>query len=767
MGAAQCKQACDDFGCNIDATTTSSTGGDSSAVVPWYLDVEVDSDGCRVLQPLPPCGEHPRLLFTKAEIPSLVARHTHTSLQSILGSNLAESVRAFRRYHAAFSALSTKERKNPSRQTLDEFFTKDERRNEYFLSSYIHGFIASDNDLLFMVKEAVLFYAKVITAAACMARETMVEDRPYDIWHSTNWDMTTSFLFGGAAYALLYDLLFVSLSVTERETVRKAISLAISGRRAWGMGWPARRIQSNWAPYQGDLFVLAAAIEGEEGADKEVMNLYEDMMLHYTEFSIYDSGHPAEDAYCPNLAFREGSMTFLAMARRGFNLFKRSHFVDIWRKWMPYALESHADGSVYGGSSGSNFPFPTAAFIAKYMYPKDPVIDYAYRHYLRDHGIEYQRVRTSQTRWAANVFAYPSLYGSMSSAERDFHDATDLKLPLTFHCNDRGKVIMKSDWTQTALSFTLDARPDGFLIGHDTASRGAFVLNANGRRWADCPEWNLFKESSDFSLITIDGVGQLAKAPFVKLLGCIEGKLGSTFTSADLTYASNYTWSQWAKPQVDMSRDGWEHEPHDPRDFGMTAWWLPKKLYDEPNVGFTGLYQWRKRFNSVANVSRSALMVRDTDLPFVVMCDNAVKDRDEHEYAWCMTTPEDIVLESFDGRDAILGEKGDGCRLLLVRILESEGVEKVDCSLSPFSKPDPKRKLSDGSLVQISFGRLQFKYTAKEMQLKLGFFPLPSSSTKLPMTTWSKGREVLSVNSSTKIRFTSTSSKATTMEVLI
>lgn len=761
MGAVQCKEACDDFKCKLDPSK-SSPGTCAS----WCLDVEVDSDGCRVFPQIPPTRHHPRLLFTKEEIPALIARHTHSDLCDVLGSNSRQAVATFRQHHARICALSDRERENPGRETLDKFFKVDEQRNNCMLSTYIHAFSANDKDLQDMVKEAVLFHASIITASERMARSTDCRDRPFDIWHSQYWDMQTSVLFGGAAFALLYDLLYTSMDVNERDIIRKSISLAIQGRRAWGMGFSPRRIQSNWAPYMGDLYLLAAAIEGEEGSDAEVMNLFEQTMLNYIDFAIYDSGHPVEDAYCPNLAFREGAVTFLAMARRGFNLFKKSHFVDIWRKWMPFALESHADGSVYGGSSGNSFTYPTAAIIVKYMYPKDPVIDFSYRHFLRENGNEYNKLTMRQCRDATAIFALPSMYGKMKSSEKDFHDATELDLPHTFCCENRGKVIMKSDWTQQGISFTLDSRPDGFLIGHDTASRGAFVLNANGRRWADCPEWNLFKESSDYSLITIDGIGQQAKAPFAKLLECTEGAQSSTFASADLTYAANYTWTQWAKNGVDMSSQGWEHEPHDPRDFGMTAWWLPKKLYAEPNVSFAGLNQWRQRFNSVKHVTRSAMMVRGSTTPFVVISDDAVKDDDAHEYAWCMTTPEDVILLSFDGKDAILGEKGSGGRRLLVRILESNNGQAVQCSLDAFSKPDPKVKLADGTCKQIPFARLQFKYTDKEMHLKLGFFPLQSASSEVPMTSWSADNKILSINSTTDIRFTKDGFSATKMEVI-
>jgi hypothetical protein len=83
--------------------------------------------------------------------------------------------------------------------------------------------------------------------------------------------------------------------------------------------------------------------------------------------------------------------------------------------------------------------------------------------------------------------------------------------------------------------FTLDARGDAFLVGHDTASRGSFVLSVDGGNWSVSCEWNQWKESTDFSLMRIDGMSQRENAPSCKLICCEEGDENSTFAAADLT----------------------------------------------------------------------------------------------------------------------------------------------------------------------------------------------------------------------------------------
>jgi hypothetical protein len=390
---------------------------------------------------------------------------------------------------------------------------------------------------------------------------------------------------------------------------------------------------------------MAAAIEGEEGYDSKLAPLYADLMQNYLSFGFYDSGHSVEDAYAMNVGLREGSLALLAMARRGENLFRHPHYARLWRKWMPLALHPDSSGCIYGGPSGSDLIYCTSVVVAKFVYPQCPTVDFVYRHYMCENGVNYSRLGKMQTRAHCALFALPAQDEAM--AGEGVH-TPDSALPLTFHCKDRGKVIMRSDWrTQSAVWLTLDSRGDAFFIGHDAPSRGSFVLNAGGRNWGRSPEWKLFQSSTDYSLVSIDGEGQRVKAPSVKLLDCVEGDRGSyTFAAADLTYAYNFEWTTWAK-KCDEAKHlsaGWEREPSSPQSFGMTAHWLPDKLYDEPDVAFMGLYQLRRRFNTVRKMTRSVIMVRDSPSPYLILADDCSKgDGARHEYTWSMAVMSDVV----------------------------------------------------------------------------------------------------------------------------
>lgn len=317
------------------------------------------------------------------------------------------------------------------------------------------------------------------------------------------------------------------------------------------------------------------------------------------------------------------------------------------------------------------------------MFPKDRVVDYVYRRFMNENGVEYSRLAKGQCRLPVLAFAIPALSVDISVPDIP----RQLDLPLNFICKSRGKVVMRSDWDDSSLWFTFDARPDCYLIGHDTCSRGAFVINSEGRSWGFCPEWNIYTSCCDFSLPLIDQSGQEVKAPFVKMIDIVEGE-GYTYASADLTYAYQWKWSNWARKGADLTNQGFEKEPNDPRSFSHLVWWAPHKIHDEHNVGFVGLYVWRKEIGKVQTVTRSAIMVR-AKKPFVIIGDNVKKDEEEHEYSWSMTTPYDVELEGFDGTEATLKEKGESSRCFGIRYVGEQNVD-MECTFRTIAKDKEK-----------------------------------------------------------------------------
>lgn len=319
MGGCHSKQAYQQFSDSLNVRANEQ----GHCHIPWYSDIETDSNGCRKFSCLPDTGEHPRLFFTRCDIPRIFHRFNNSEIAPSLQKYLRTTRDGFlKNYDLGNTSLTEEEKKSPTnRDVIDQFFKSDYNRNVNLLGAYAYGILYDDAEASKKATEFALFYSKVILRAHFLATEEKVRDKPYHVWHNDSWDVSIQTLFGGTCFALLYDIMFNDISEDDQNLMRKAITTAIRGRRGWGMGWPSRRIQSNWAAYHGDLYTLSAVVEGEEGADHDVCWLYEDLMIHYLNFAFYDSGHPIEDAYALNLGLREGSLCFLAMARRGFNVF--------------------------------------------------------------------------------------------------------------------------------------------------------------------------------------------------------------------------------------------------------------------------------------------------------------------------------------------------------------------------------------------------------------------------------------------------------------
>lgn len=318
MGGVFAKEACEQFCSQVDENPCQGKEN-----CPWYSDVEVDWNGCRKFSVLPPAGQHPRLYFTAEDIPRIIARFTHSEFGPQLQQILRISRDCFvRDFYTKFDALPEEVKDSPtSKETIDEWFTVNEGRSVHILGAYAFGIIYDDAEVAEMAKKFAVFYAKVVLRSREIALDEDIRQKPYHAWHSNEWNLEIGWLFGGNSYAFLYDIVYNDLSEEDRGFMRKAIASAVKGRRGWGMGWPTRRIQSNWASYHGDLLILNAAIEDEEGFDEEVFAMFSDLMVHYLDFAFYDSGHPIEDSYVLNVGFREGSLCFLVMARRGYNIF--------------------------------------------------------------------------------------------------------------------------------------------------------------------------------------------------------------------------------------------------------------------------------------------------------------------------------------------------------------------------------------------------------------------------------------------------------------
>jgi hypothetical protein len=178
----------------------------------------------------------------------LVARYTCSdSIGVLLRKNLDVSHREHSKRAAQTRLVAAEERANPGKETIERFLTSDPSRSDAWLLTYIKAFLARDEATMCEVREEVVFHARLVLACAALAKEDGLRTKPFDMFQSNDFSVGHAFALGGSSFALCYDIMANCMAADQVRTVRRALSVATTGRRSWGMELPPRRIQSNWS----------------------------------------------------------------------------------------------------------------------------------------------------------------------------------------------------------------------------------------------------------------------------------------------------------------------------------------------------------------------------------------------------------------------------------------------------------------------------------------------------------------------------------------
>ncbi len=604
--------------------------------------VELDSNGCRSLSELPPPGVHPRVFFTADEYPRMRQRLCAPRFKAVFEPIRQQVISQVRSRWGDFAEMDFS---NPSDEQILRYFTSGEGRNINWGVASLSAVLMEDEELLELMKKTIVNYAHIILAAKQRSSSGKFSgstgselNKRLDIWRNDRFDVGVSWTFGAAGYAVSYDVLYGSMTETQRDTVRRAIATATLGRKSYGNRMPRGFASSNHYGYHGDLAVMLAAIEGERGFDQATWDGIAQVLCDYWEVGYTPLGVSREDGYGPNLGLRGGGRGFMVLARRGYNIFATEKFRN-YLKYVAMEYDPYPDGHFNGGASGGPYRelYPTSTLISRYMYPECPTANFNYRHLM---GEDYQR-RVRWQGWLDFV-----LYGADWKGPADRQamlQETGLSLSVFYPV--RGKFIARSDWGSNAMYATLDARPDAHLIGHDKVDRGNFSMSALGRVWAfsgDFHHWNLSDENS---LVHIDGQAQPWKAPSARFLwhhddGTLAG------AAADLKYAYDWQWTPpWPK-RGERFDPPWEPETSSPLDLGWPRDYADPDLCPESihgsETGYGGTNNLHRRpYNPVEKARRSLFLIRGQH-SYMLICDDIRKDGESHRYEWIMQLPTDL-----------------------------------------------------------------------------------------------------------------------------
>ncbi|NLO72770.1 MAG: hypothetical protein GX100_01500 [candidate division WS1 bacterium] len=418
-----------------------------------------------IRMPVPP-GEHPRLLFTKTEVPAVRARAATEPGQQIVAS--LKSVRD--RWAKQLAELDDERlaalRKDSKASTL--------------------GALTTD------CRSVALLY--VVTGDA---QDAKVAAEMFRIWLSAfpgDEEIQPVESWGDPNAALAYDWIYDVLTPEERQRGRKILAslvgeptLAQFGK-VWWAGGPTstNRVISgaNWlAIFANSLILTNLAIEGEEGYNPVLLEKCVNRFHLWLSESISPEGTLYEGmSYASGYGTHFAPQGINAMRLRGVDMTQPSNVsqVPFWLAYetLPWGFESFDHNQTGGQYSPGVF----TTFLAK------------------EHP-EYGRWMWRNMLGTGHPDPVIGLVNGLPEAS----DQAPAALPLAHWFSARGLVFCRSGWGERDAHFMLVTNPIG--AGHTHADQGSFCLASNGAYFIADSGVVRF-DSTEHNLVHIDGKAQ-------------------------------------------------------------------------------------------------------------------------------------------------------------------------------------------------------------------------------------------------------------------
>ncbi len=449
----------------------------------------------------------------------------------------------------------------------------------------------------------------------------------------------------------------------QKQTMYRIIAKATYGKRAYGQDGPIRFRDVNWVAWDLPDFLAVTAIEGQPGFDQEVYDSNYDTARAYLDWGIDDSGVIYESNGKTPGALQFETLSMVALARRGENLFGHPHY----RKFLTGQVQmTSPTGRVVVNSGTQYVPFSQEHLSLQFVnevrafFPNERAADY-----LLDQPKSGESAGGGLRGWHIADFTPDTFRAALPSVQRlrlpsptypgfvqgvlydsDWSPASraDLNLPLDFNAPGHGVFSSYSDRTPEAAWINMMVRPDHYLgAGHHHADAGMIHFSSGGVDWFTQTQFDQIYDGKYYNIVQVDGHSEPESMPGIAngyqgaatYLGAQTSADGG-FATADLTYSYSWRWLT-QPPQAwpdDAKTMGWEMDPSPQIQkmfagtarYKMRPWWAS---YTYSNYIATS----RVPFNPMRYVYRTAGLVRGPH-PYGVVVDDLKKDDGTHLYQW-------------------------------------------------------------------------------------------------------------------------------------
>lgn len=430
-------------------------------------------------------GEHPRLLFTNADLPEIRAR-----AETPEGRRLADTMRhtAFGAHDAAMKAMAAN----------DAAWIKARAADSLVQWSYYDKKVAMAGVLYQMTGDA-----EIGKGAADLFRIWLDAATPDDLLKpEASW--------GRGEKAIAYDCVFELLTAEERDRARRlfaamlgAPTLAMADNE-WWLGGPCMngRSTGNWTPmWCGNIILTLLAIEGETEVDAGILPKAIFFLRRALNDSIATDGGMYEGVTYPTgFGTKEIPLAVHALRMRGLDMTRDTH-LDRAAQWFSYEMLPWGyEGQAVNKADGN---LNAGAFISFLGMEFGGLSDWVAAHAIGD--IPGQRL-------------YDYIYHAITGFPEP-RPVRPVDLPLSHWFSTVGRVICRSGWQPRDAHLLFNTTPIG--AGHTHADQGSFCFASHDVNFIVDSSSTAFA-SEEHNLVHIDGKGQAQRE------GGTEGFIRST-----------------------------------------------------------------------------------------------------------------------------------------------------------------------------------------------------------------------------------------------